>query len=321
MVAQAIAPGFSTAQHEADQTELVTLARMEIGGTRFVLPLADITAVIEPTAMEPHSGDPYGIWIGNVRSLQGAIAIASGAALIRTANRSIAPGRIAILRGEYPVGLAVDRMLSAGAVDRSAILPLPATVPATQNTPVSGVIWGNDDELELVLDRDRLMNDLDADFTRPPGGQGRSNRQAQQRLLDRYGDIDYRRGLEVRFDSSPERWIIPMASIRLVTDSRRPHALPRAPEKVRGLVSWQRQPIPVIDPSFSIDLPDPVALPAKFVVIGQPVGVGQTSVQADAAILVDGIVGIYHNLQIEHGYAWDVTGDAHNILRLTDILS
>ncbi|CAN5647862.1 hypothetical protein BH23CHL2_BH23CHL2_03850 [soil metagenome] len=114
---------------------------MEIGGTRLLLPLADIVAAIEPTAMEVNEIDPDGIWIGRVRSHQGVIAVASGSAVIRAANTSIAPGRIAILRGEYPVGLAVDRTLSVQAVSREALLPLPSAVPCIESSPVSNVFW------------------------------------------------------------------------------------------------------------------------------------------------------------------------------------
>jgi len=323
MVTQMFAPGISQTQAgrqaEADRNQ-VTLARMEIGGTRFLLPLADIVAVIEPTAMEVHRGDPDGVWVGHVRSQQGVIAVASGVALLQTPERLIEPGRIAILRGDLPVGLAVDRMLSAETVSRDALLPLPSAVPSIESSPVSAGHWSEDDELELLLDRDALLADLDADFIGTTG-QRRNGRRAQQRLLERYGNLDYRRGLEVRFDTSPERWIVPMSTVRLVTDSRTPHPLPRVPQKVVGLVSWQRQPIPVIDPAGDIELPRPVSMPARFVVVGEPVDTGEASIQADAAILVDRIIGIHHNLYVEHGYAWDGAGDAMNILRIPDLLA
>ncbi len=299
---------------------LITLARMEIGGIRFVLPLSDIAAVIEPTTMEKHSDDPHGIWIGHVRSSRGAIAIASGSALLRTEIKTISPGRIAILRGEYPVGLAVDRMLAAQAVNRESLIPLPSFVPAIQSSPVVAAVWGEDDELELLLERGMLIDELDSDFLSPKPV-SMSSRYAQQKLIDRYGDVDYGRGLEVHFDASMERWILPMSTVRLVTDSRTPHPLPRTPQKISGLVSWQRNPIPVIDPSYDLDLPRPISLPAKFAVVGEPVGSGQTSIQADAAILVDKVVGILDNIRIEHGYAWDAAGDALNILKVSDILS
>lgn len=313
-------PLLPAAQPEIAGHNLITLARMEIGGTRFLLPLADIVAVIEPTAMEAHESDPDGIWIGHVRSHQGMIAVASGSAVIRAANTSIAPGRIAILRGEYPVGLAVDRMLSAQAVSRESLLPLPSAVPCIQSSLVSNVFWGEDDKLELLLDREALVAGLDANLLNPEG-QPRSSSHARQELLARYGEIDYRHGLEVRFDASPERWLVPMSTVRLVTDSRKPHPLPRAHRKVVGLVSWQRQPIPVIDPSNEIKLARPVSFPAKFVVIGEPVGIGESSINADAALVVDRIIGIHHDLRIEQDYAWDDTGDALNILRIPELLT
>ena len=285
-----------------------------------MLPLSDIAAVIEPTAMEPYSDDPHGVWIGHIRSQGGSIAVASGVALVRSGARMIQPGRIAILRGEYPIGLAVDRMLAAQAVDRDDLIPFPDAVPAIQPCPVSAAYWSEDDQLELLIDREALIAGLDSGFT----GQSSyvpNRRQAHQRLLERYGDVDYRRGLEVRFDASPERWMLPMSTVRLVSDSRSPHPLPRAPQQVTGLVAWQRKPIPVIDPSFAIELQRPVPLPARFVVVGEPVGVGETSDAADAVVLVSGIVGIHNNLRIEHGYAWDVAGDAINILRIPDIFS
>lgn len=304
----------------AASVQMMTLARMEIGGIRFVLPLGDVAAVIEPTAMEPHGDDPYGIWIGHVRSQQGAIAIASGSSLIRTANKAIPPGRIAILRGEYPIGLAVDRMLSALTVRRDELLPLPTYVSALQSCPVTAALWGENDELELLLDRQMLIDELDSGFlgpARPSGG----NRYTQQKMLDRYGDVDYRRGLEVHFNGSQERWVLPMSTVRLVTDARKSHPLPRSPQKISGLVAWQRHPIPVIDPSTDIGLDGRVSLPSKFVVIGEQATGGQTTTQADAAIVVDRIVGIHNNLRTEHGFAWDASGDALSILRITDILS
>lgn len=323
MVTQMFAPNVSQTQAggqaEAERNQ-VTLARMEIGGTRFLLPLADIVAVIEPTAMEAHPGDPDGVWIGHVRSQQGVIAVASAAALLQTAERAIEPDRIAILRGDLPVGLAVDRMLSAETVSRDTLLALPSAVPSIESSPVSAGYWSEDDELELLLDHDALLADLDADLTGDTG-QRRYGRRARQKLLERYGNLDYSRGLEVRFDTSPERWIFPMSTVRLVTDSRDPHPLPRARQKVVGLVSWQRQPIPVIDPAGDIELPRPVSMPARFVVVGEPVETGEGSIQADAAILVDRVIGIHHNLYVEHGYAWDGAGNALNILRISDLLA
>ena len=314
-IPHAIAAGIAPAS-----TAMLTLARMEIGGLKFVMPLADIAAVIEPTAMEARDDDPYGIWIGHVTSQQGVISIASGSALIRTANKAVPPGRIAILRGDFPVGLAVDRMLSALTINREDMFSLPAFVPAIQGCPVTAAFWGEHDELELMLDRKTLIEELDAGLL-GPGQMSGASRYSQQKLLDRYSDVDYQRGLEVRFNASPERWVLPMSAVRLVTDARAPHPLPRTPEKVTGLVSWQRHPIPVIDPSSTLELSDPVALPAKFVVIGEPVKGGQTSTQADAALLVDRIIGIHNRLRIEHGYAWDATGEALNLLRITDALS
>jgi chemotaxis signal transduction protein len=293
---------------------------MEIGGIRFVMPLADIAAVIEPTTMEARIDDPHGIWIGHVYSQQGVIAVASGSALMRTANRAIPAGRIAILRGDFPVGLAVDRMLSARTINRSEMLDLPGVVPALQTCPVTAAFWGEGDQLELLLDRKTLIDELDADLL-GPGQMSGNRRYSQQKMLDRYSEVDYQRGLEVLFNNSQERWVLPMSAVRLVTDARPPHPLPRTPEKVTGLVSWQRNPIPVIDPSSVLDLPNLVGLPAKFIVIGEPVKGGQTSVQADAAILVDRVAGIHNILRLEHGSAWDSAGDALNLFRITDVLA
>lgn len=310
-------PGMGPEMHAAD---IVTLARMEIGGARFVLPLSDIAAVIEPSVMERHSDDPHGIWIGHVRSRQGAIAVADGSALIQTRNKAIPHGRIAILRGEVPVGLAVDRMLSAQTINRDEIIPLSTDIPALQSCPVIAGRWDEADELELFLDRELLISELETGLL---GVSSRSTRgrQAQQTILRRYGSLDYRRGLEVQFDASPERWIVPMSTVRLVTASRDSHELPRTAQKITGVVAWRRKPIPVIDPSFVIDLPRRVSLPAHYVVIGEPASVGETSTHADAAIIVDRVAGIHNNLRIEHGYAWDTAGDALNIIRISDILA
>ncbi|CAN5647668.1 hypothetical protein BH23CHL2_BH23CHL2_03840 [soil metagenome] len=104
-----------------------------------------------------------------------------------------------------------------------------------------------------------------------------------------------------------------------MTDSRKPHPLARAHRKVVSLGSWQHHPIPVIDPSNEIKLPRPMSFPAKFVVIGDPVDIGETSINADAALVVDRIIGIHHDLRIEQEYAWDDTGDALNILRMSEL--
>ena len=299
---------------------LVTLARMEIGGTKFALPLTDIAAVIEPSALNRNSDDPEDIWIGHVHSQQGSIAVADGSALIQASNRAIPASRIAILRGSVPIGITVDRMLSAQAVSSDDIIPLSSDIPAIQACPVVAAIWDDLDELEFVLDRELLVSKLETTILGSARRAG-AERSARQRLRERYGSVAYEQGLEVQFDASPERWIFPMSTVRLVTESRNAHPLPRTPRKVTGVVAWQRQPIPVVDPSFDIYLPRRVSLPAHYVVVGEPVRVGETSTQADAAIIVDRIVGAHNNLRIEHGYAWDMTGDALNVIRIDDILS
>jgi chemotaxis signal transduction protein len=322
VVTQAIAPDFITAAaiRQEAQGDLLTLVRMEIGGLRFVAPLADVAAVIEPTSMEAFDDDPQGIWIGTIASRQGAISIASGPRLLRIGNGAARPGRLAILRGEHPVGLAVDRVLGARTVPRDAISMLPATVVALENVPISGSIWGEDDEIELMLDTEALVADLDAG---PLDSQhaGRQRHSYRQNVIERYGQVDYRRALEVRFNGSAERWVLPMSIVRLVTDMPRPHTLPRAPHRVAGLLAWNRNPIPVIDPTYQLEIPLPVARPARLVVIGEPAEVGAPSESADAALMVGNVVGIHNNLRLEHGYAWDRANDALNIMRIMDILS
>ena len=315
----------SVAQSPVEDNErhgvgLITLARMEIGGTKFALPLSDVAAVIEPAALDRNSDDPDSVWIGHVHSQYGSIAVANGSALIGASNRSIPPSRIAVLRGSVPVGIAVDRMLSAQAAAPNEIIPLSSNVPVIQPCPVVAAIWDELDELELVLDRESLVSEPGTDSLESAKRAG-AVRSAQQRLHERYGSIDFQHSLEVHFDASPERWVIPTSAVRLVTESREAHPLPRTPQKVAGVVAWQRKPIPVIDPSFDLYLPRPVSPPAHYVVVGEPVSVGETSTQADAAIIVDRIVGTHNNLRIEHGYAWDTTGDALNIMQISDILS
>ena len=303
-----------------ERTGTLALARMEIGGLRFALPLSEVAAVIEPTAMEPDKDDPYAVWIGHVQSSQGIIRVASGSALIKADEDRIPPSRIAILRGERPVGLAVDRMLSAGTVERDQILSLPSIVPAIQSCPVVAAHWDEDETLELLLDRDDLIAELDSGLNGVPRHQD-ARRSSLQRLLQQYTYVDYSRGLEVRFGASEDRWVLPMAAVRLVTRSRTPHPLPRTPRKVAGLVSWNRQPIPVIDPSFQINLSRRISTPAFYVVVGAPAGVGETSTEADAAILVDGVVGIHNDLRVENSVALDATGGQMNCIRLSDVLS
>lgn len=327
MVSQAFAPEFINPAAARQQAvgDLVGLVRLEIGGARYVVPLASVAAVIEPTSMEPITDDPSGIWIGRVRSQQGAISVASGATLLRTGDTAPRPGRIAILRADFPVGLAVDRVLNSRVVARDEIVHFPDIAAVLKNIPVTAAVWGEDNQLELMLDVDALIAELDDD----PGartGSGRLQRANHQQIAERYGEIDYRRALEVRFDASDERWAIPMAAVRLIAGyplagPSRPHPLPRAPQHVAGLVSWNRNPIPVIDPTYRLDIPRPVSRPARLIVVGEPIAVGGTSDSADAAILVSSATGIHYNLRVEHGYAWDARGDSLNLIRMLDILT
>jgi chemotaxis signal transduction protein len=321
VVSQAIAPEFiNPAARQPAAGNLVGLVRLEIGGARYVVPLASVAAVIEPTSMEPISDDASGIWIGQVRSQQGAISIASGATLLRAGKSAPHPGRIAILRAEFPIGLAVDRVLSSRVVAREDIVRFPDVAAVLKSIPVTGAVWDEDDQLELLLDVESLIAELGDDLGSRTGS-ARLQRANHQQIIERYGEIDYRRALEVRFDASDERWAIPMSAVRLITDSPRPHPLPRAPRHVAGLVSWRRNPIPVIDPTYRLDIARPVSRPARLVVVGEPIAVGGTSESADAAILVSSITGIHYNLRVEHGYAWDARGDSLNLIRMLDILT
>jgi chemotaxis signal transduction protein len=324
VVSQAFAPEFinpaPVAATRRPSGDLVSLVRLEIGGVRYVVPLASVAAVIEPTSMEPISDDPTGMWIGRVRSQQGAISVASGTTLLRSGDAAPRPGRIAILRAEFPVGLAVDRVLSSRVVASEEILRFPDVAAVLKSVPVTGAVWDEDNELELLLDVENLLAELDDDLATHTAS-GRLQRASHLLVMERYGDIDYRRALEVRFDASEERWVIPMAAVRLIADSPRPHPLPRAPKHLAGLVSWQRSPIPVIDPTYRLDIARPVSRPARLVVVGEPISVGGTSESADAAILVSGVAGIHYNLRVESGYAWDVRGDTLNLIRMLDVLT
>lgn len=322
MVTQAIAPDYiSAAATRVDAPGArLTLVRMEIGGLRFVVPLADVAAVIEPTAMERQDDDAGGVWIGRIASRQGVIAVASGPRLLRVGSGDERPGRLAILRARQPVGLAVDRVLGARTVDRDQILSLPETVAALRAVPVSGAIWSEDDELEVLLDVDALLSELESD----PNGNRQPERfihSYRQKIVGRYGGVDYRRALEVRFEGSAERWLLPMSTVRLVTDAPEPHPLPRSPERIAGLLSWRRGPIPVIDPTYQLRIPRPVGQAARLVVIGEPAAIGAPSQEADAALLVSAVAGIQYNLHVEHGLARGRDGEELRVIRIMDILS
>jgi chemotaxis signal transduction protein len=211
-------------------------------------------------------------------------------------------------------------VLSSRVVARDEILSFPDVATVLKNIPVSGAVWDEDNELELLLDIEALVSELDDELGARTGS-GRLQRANHQLVIERYGEVDYRRALEVRFDGSDERWAVPMAAVRLISDFPHPHPLPRAPRHVAGLVSWHRNPIPVIDPTYRLDIPRADSLPSRLIVIGEPIAVGGASDSADAAILVSSVAGIHYNLRVEHGRAWDARGDSLNLIRIPDVLT
>ncbi len=322
MVTQATRMEFSAAVATRSEMpgSMLTLVRMEIGGIRFVTLLDHVAAVIEPTAMEELDHPEDSVWIGRIASAYGSIAIASGAELLQIGDRTIKPGRLAILRGVQPVGIAVDRVLGSRTIRVDDILKLPDTVAALKDVPVSGAIWSEDDEIELVIDTRVLLADLASDVTAGQEFRQRVNLY-RQNIISRYGKVDYRRALEVHIEGSDIRWALPMATVRLVTDAPTPHPLPRMPRQIAGLLSWQRNPIPVIDPGYGLGIDQPVSLPAKAIVIGEPASGGASSDAADAAILVSSINGIHGNLQVGGTEAQSLSGDRLRIIRFMDLLS
>lgn len=298
--------------------ELMTLVRLEIGEMRCVTPLDSVAAVVEPVSLVRDGDGERGVWIGHIPNARGSIPVASAFKLLGTgADDSLR--RIVIFRGEHPIGLAVGNVLSSRVIEEGEILPFGDAAAVLHNLLVSGIVW-NEEEPELVLDLGAILARLDRGIT---GARTMTEvlRSRQQRLVERYSNVDQRHGLEVRFRGSEERWMIPITTIRHVTDRPSGYPLPQAPRQVAGLVSWRRRPIPIIDPTIHLGIEQPVSEQGRLIVVGEPVAIGGASDAADAGLLVDEVVGLHTDLRAEGDQLMDAAGDPIRPINLLDTLS
>jgi chemotaxis signal transduction protein len=274
-----------------DGAAQVGLVRVAIGGRVFALPMAGVAAVLEPTMLAPARAP--GLWLGEIESRLGAIAVVDTAQLLGLEAADMTAGRVLVLRGERPTGIAVDRVLDSIAVQPADIVALPEPARRSEPALVGAVVWVGDGEIELLLDVDRLAREL----LRLRDGLPRATPQPVHALTElRRRLASAPTGRLLALQPAPEALpvAVPVAAVRHVADFREPYPLPLAGADVLGLLAWQRQPIPVIDLAARLGMAAPAAVHDKVVVVGEPAVPGPRAPGALAALAVHQI-GELHN--------------------------
>lgn len=289
------------------------LVRVAVGELVLALPLASVAAVLEPTMIARQAGG--GAWLGDVQSRLGAIAVFDAAQLLRLESSSPEPGRVLVLRGEQPVGIAVERVLDAIDVRSEAVVALPATARLTEPNLIAAVVWVAEGEVELLLDVPRLVVELLRRRSGNPQPAAAPDRELSG-LRRRLSNPTTGQILELwpTLDASPVG--VPVSSVRYVADYRAPHPLPLADADVLGLLAWLRQPIPVIDLAARLGVADATSMPGKVIVVGEPALAGSGATSAFGALAVHQIGALHTVEQLAPGeYLWTAEGQ----LRLLDL--
>lgn len=291
----------------------VTLVRFAIGDLVFATPLANVAAVMAASSMMPvDEGDPHSTIIGRVRSLRSDVDVIDGARLVGPGD-DVATPRVLVLRGGRPLGITVSQVLESHEATEEQVAQYNDFVSRRlTGSLASGLIWRDEENAELLLNVQETVRSRG--LPRAPHDRNSADR---TRLAARYRGLNPRQLLEIALIGSDERWAVPMNAIRHVADARRPLPLPGAPQDVLGLLSWQRRPIPVIDPSVRLDLENDGAALGRLIVIGPP---DEPAEVADAAILVRDVRGLHTDLQLEDGIARSTFGDQMRVLDLVAVL-
>lgn len=290
---------------------------MAIGGHVFALPMGSVAAVLEPAMLaRAHS---RGLWLGDIESRLGAIAVVDTAQLLGLPAVESAAGRILVLRGERPTGIAVERVLDSANVPQHDVVALPETARQGELSVIDAVVWVADGEIELLLDVERLTAELQrarAGLPRPAAQPSASQTALRRHLA--HAPAGQLLELQPAWGAPPVA--VPVSTIRHVADYRNPHPLPLAGPDVLGLLAWQRRPIPVIDLAARLGMAAPAETHGKVVVVGEPAVPGAGASSALAALAVHQI-GVLHTAgAVAPGdYFWTPDGQVR-VLDLAELL-
>lgn len=290
------------------QQKSTTLVRFELLDSVFAVDLAQIGSVVEAAIVEWSRSDEDPSIVGAIRAGDRSIPIrrpeGAGDEPIDAASN-----KVIVLRGNPAQGVLVDRILPSRTVNESDIVPIPdLMVSRIGNTAVGGVVWASADDVELLFDVD-AMRDHDSKLD--------METQRRVRVSQRYGKLDHTHSLEVRIGDRDVRWSIPMSVIRHIADYRPPLVIPNARSDVRGMLSWQKHPIPLIDPTELLGVPEGVGSGPKVIVIGPP---NAPSEVADCAILVTWVHGLHTNLRVDGNVTRDAAGRELRVLDVPTVV-
>lgn len=305
------ASGVQTDTAVDEGVRLATLVRLDIGGLRYAIDLQHVAAVMDMATMTALP-EPDGVWVGTIPSNRGEIQVASGAAVFGSDASTTGPGsRIVVLRGRTPLAVVVDQVLSSRSIDPEELFSFSDVLDAGRRLLVKAIVWGEDGGVEYMLDPVAIVDELVArDIVEDGGERASTDGNRATEMARRYAAADGGQVLEVSLVGSEKRWALPVGVIRHVANSPQPQPLPRAPHGVTGLLSWRRQPIPVIDPAFVLESRLQGGIANKVVVIGPPVTGGATE-DADCALLIEDVVGLLH----------DPAGDPIHLIDIADMLA
>lgn len=306
------AGGYLGQQVDAAQAS-VTLVRFTIGDLIFATPLTSVAAVMAASMMtRTEDGGTATKVIGRVRSLNGEVDVVDGARLMGFTGDVETP-RVLVLRGGRPVGITISQVLESSEASPDEIVHFNEVVSRrVRRSMAEGLFWRSEGTAELLFDTQEAIRSRDT--SRPADEDSTNDR---TRLAARYRSLDRTDLLEISLLGSDERWGVPTGAIRHVADLREPLPLPGAPPDVLGLLSWQRRPIPVIDPAHRLELNSDVGLRRRLIVAGPP---GEPAEVADGAILVADVRGLNTNMQVDGHVARNAYGDQLRILDLVELL-
>lgn len=262
---------------------VVDLVRFDIGGLSFAIPLQHVEAVLEPSAVGP--GPPGGTILGMIPSIGGPIPVLDGAGVYGLAA-SGAPGKVIVCNGPLPWAIAVDDIRGSVRVPSHDVHPLPSTAGSPDELLISSIVV-IDGSVLLIVAPTALGREAHGGKM-PTSGESVSPLAILSRAVQ---GADNERALEVRLLGDGQRLALPIACVRHVTDFRPPHPLPRTHPSIRGLLTWQSRPIPLLAPASAIDLETDHG---PIVVIGAH-GTGHADSDVLGALVVREIIGIISN--------------------------
>ncbi|MFW6075791.1 MAG: chemotaxis protein CheW [Chloroflexota bacterium] len=303
-------PAEYVAEHEASA---VTLVRFELQGAIFALDLTRVGSVVEASTVRRSEGSDDERTFGTITAGSQVIPVRNlGQA--GSDEVDVDSARVVILRDQPARGVLVDRILASRTVVSSAIVPMPdLMLERLGTTAAGGIVWHGDDVVELLFNPEAVDSEREES-----SGSDEARTLRRVRVAQRYGALDHTHSLEVRIGAPQDRWSIPMSIIRHIADYRPPLAVPGARSDIRGLLAWQGNPIPVIDPSETLGIEGGTGTGAKVVVIGPP---GAPADLADCAIVVDWVHGLHTNLQVSKTVTRDAAGRELRVFPVTVIVA